>query len=148
MKNILFFTVLFTSFTAFSQMHYPITWTTSVDKISATEYDLVTTANIGSGWHLYAQSVPENGPIATTFTFETTENYTKVGNTTEGNGHETHDPVFDMVIKYFEGKATFKQRIKVKNGEAMTVHANVRFMMCNDKNCLPPKTEKLVFEIK
>lgn len=148
MKNILLFTILFTSFSAFSQMHYPITWTTSVNRISDVEYDLVATANIGPGWHLYAQSVPENGPISTSFTFEPNDDYQKMGNTTEGEGHKAHDPVFDMVIKYFERKATFTQRIKVKNGEATTVHAKVRFMMCNDTNCLPPKNEEIVFKIE
>ena len=67
----LIFLLAFDSFTiGHSQILDPVKWTTSVEKISDTEYKLIAKASIESGWHLYSQNVPEDGPIPTTFTYD------------------------------------------------------------------------------
>ncbi len=145
------FTILFIltlSFTATAQIFKPVKWVTSVEKISDTEYTLIATATIDSGWHLYSQTVPEDGPIPTTFSFKGNDNYSKKGNTKEGKGHEVDDKVFNMKIKYFDKKASFKQRIKVKATGEFEIKATVEFMVCNDSQCLPPNEIDLVFTIK
>ena len=71
MKNIFFFLFLTFSLGIFSQIEDPLQWSTSVEKVSDTEFILVATATIEEGWHLYSQDVPEDGPIPTTFTFDT-----------------------------------------------------------------------------
>jgi len=146
----LFTTILFIltiSFSATSQILKPVKWTTSVKKTSDTEYTLIATATIDSGWHLYSQTVPENGPIPTTFSFKGNDNYLKKGNTKEEKGHEIDDKVFNMRIKYFETKATFKQRIKLKTTDNFEIKAIVEFMVCNDSQCLPPNEIDLVFKL-
>ncbi|MCF8275006.1 MAG: cytochrome C biogenesis protein [Flavobacteriaceae bacterium] len=148
MKSVIFIFV----FTAFSftnaQILEPVKWTTSTTKISGTEYELVATASIESKWHLYSQTVPEDGPIATTFTFENNGKFLKKGNTIEEKGHMVDDPVFEMQIKFFENKASFKQRIKLKSKAPFKVAATVEFMVCDDSRCLPPTEVDLVFDIK
>lgn len=136
------------SFGVQAQIFDPVKWETSVVKISETDYDLVATAKIESGWHLYSQTVPEDGPIATTFTFEGNENYQKRGNTKEGAGHEVDDKVFNMRIKYFEEKAIFKQRIRVTGKKSIQIEGIVEYMVCDDASCLPPKEVDLVFLVK
>jgi hypothetical protein len=148
MKNLILIIALVFSVATYSQIHNPVSWATSVEKISDTEYELVVTATIQGEWHLYSQSVPENGPIPTSFVFEGNANYLKKGNTKEGEGHTVDDPVFNMRIKYFGHKATFKQRIKLKSQDNFNVNAVVEFMVCNDTQCLPPKEVDLKFEIK
>ena len=147
MKKIILILVLAISFSGFSQIHDPVKWSTSVNKISDTEYELIATATIEGKWHLYSQSVPENGPIPTLFTFTSNPNYLKKGNTKEGKGHTIDDKVFEMRIKYFDKKAEFKQRIKLKSTNAFKVNAIVEFMVCNDTNCLPPTEVDLVFSV-
>ena len=112
-KLILFLTLISVTFTSFSQIHDPINWSTTVEKISDTEYDLVVNASIEENWHLYSQGVPEDGPIPTAFVFEITEDFELVGDTSEEEGHTIDDPVFGMKIKFFENNAVFKQRIKL-----------------------------------
>lgn len=147
MKKIVLLVVLAISFSGFSQIHDPVKWSTSVKKISSSEYELIATATIQGEWHLYSQQVPEGGPIATTFTYSPNKNYLKKGNTKEGKGHTVNDKVFNMKIKYFGKKASFKQRIKVKSKEKFTVNGVVEFMVCNDTNCLAPKEVDLEFKI-
>ncbi|WP_053977027.1 protein-disulfide reductase DsbD domain-containing protein [Mangrovimonas xylaniphaga] len=147
MKKILALLVLCISFNASAQIFDPVKWSTSVVKISDTEYDLIATATIEEHWHLYSQDVPENGPRPTKFVFENNGQYLKKGNTKEGAGHEVDDPIFEMRIKYFDNQADFKQRIRLKSKESFTVKGTVEFMVCNDTQCLPPKEVDLEFKV-
>ncbi|WP_299528096.1 LptF/LptG family permease [uncultured Lutibacter sp.] len=146
-KIFLLLSLLIFSISTFSQIHDPVKWSTSVENISDSEYDLIIQATIDSGWHLYSQKVPDNGPIATTFVFEKNENYELVGNTSEEKGHTTFDSVFEMKIKYFENKAVFKQRIKTLSKNASVIIGEVEFMVCDDTSCLPPTFIDLNFQI-
>jgi len=148
MKRLSLIIVLMITTIGFSQIHNPIKWSTSVKKISDTEYELIATANIENGWHLYSQTVAEGGPIPTTFTYNSNKNYLKKGNTKEDEGSTVNDKVFDMRIKYFDKKAEFKQRIKLKTEKSFTIEGTVEFMVCNDTNCLPPTEVDLIFNIK
>lgn len=148
MKNIFIFLFLTFSLGIFSQIEDPLKWATSVEKISDTEFVLVSTATIEDGWHLYAQDVPEDGPIATSFTFENPKNrYSLKGNTTEQEGVTVDDPVFDMKIKFFENTATFKQKIQTAS-DINVIKGVVEFMVCDDTKCLAPTEIELVFHLK
>ncbi len=148
MKKILYLAAIFCVSIMQAQMLEPVSWDTTVNKISDTEYELVATAKIDKGWHLYSQNVPEDGPVPTVFTFESNGKYLKKGNTSEEEGHTVNDPIFEMKIKYFDTKANFKQRIKLKAKAPFTVNATVEFMVCDDSRCLPPTEADLTFEIK
>lgn len=130
-----------------SQILKPVKWSTSVEKVSDTESVLIATATIDAHWHLYSQNVPEDGPVATLFTYKGNGNYLKKGNTTEEVGHVVDDPVFGMKIKYFADKTVFKQRIRTKTSEKFNVDATVEFMVCDDEKCLPPTEVDLVFNV-
>lgn len=130
-----------------AQILDPVKWTTSVKKISDTEYDLISKAAIEDKWHLYSQEVPDNGPLPTNLTFEENSAYKLVGKAKESEGHTLHDPVFDMVITFFENSATFTQRIKLTGDKGTTIKGEVEFMVCDDTRCLPPSYVDLVFQI-
>lgn len=129
-----------------AQIHNPVTWETSVEKIAEQEFNLIITADIEQGWHLYSQKVPDGGPIPTTINIEVdTDNYELIGSPEEGEGHEEYDNVFDMDIKYFEGRAVFKQKIKLLNNDTIDIKGVLEFMVCDDTNCLPPTEVDLAF---
>ncbi len=129
------------------QVLKPVKWTTSVEKASDTEYILIAKASIEEGWHLYSQNVPEDGPIATVFTFETNKDFELNGKVSEDKGKTVDDPVFMMKIKFFENNAEFKQRIKVLNKELSIVKGEVEFMVCDEERCLPPTYVDLEFNL-
>lgn len=132
---------------SFAQIHDPVKWSTSIQKISETEYDLIVTATIEAKWHLYSQNVPADGPIPTSFSFKTSPDFKLIGKTTEEKGVSSYDPIFEMQIKYFENKATFKQRIKVLSDKSFKIAGTVEFMVCDDASCLPPTEIDLAFLI-
>lgn len=136
------------SFNLFAQVFEPVKWETTTVKISDTEYELVTTATIDQGWHLYSQDVPDGGPIETHFSYKTDAAYQLINSTLEEEGKTIDDPVFEMKIKFFERKAEFRQRIKVLNNELSVVEGEVEFMVCDDSKCLPPNYVELKFNLK
>jgi thiol:disulfide interchange protein DsbD len=148
MKNLIIIIALVFSANLFAQIHDPVKWSTSVEKISDTEYELVATAVIQGEWHLYSQNVPENGPIPTSFSYKSNGKFFKKGNTKEEEGQTIDDRVFNMRIKYFGKKAVFKQRVKLKSATSFKINVVVEFMVCNDTQCLPPKEVDLVFIIE
>lgn len=147
MKNFILILALAIGFNAFSQIHDPVKWSTAVEKMSDTEYILVANATIEPGWHLYSQKVPENGPIPTTFTFETEDSVELVNKVIEEEGVTIDDPVFNMRIKFFGNSASFRQHIKIVNKELSLVKGEVEFMVCDDTRCLPPAYIDLDFDL-
>ena len=131
-----------------SQIHDPIKWSTSVEKISSVELDLIIKASIKKNWHLYSQSVPKGGPVPTSFLFNSSPYYELIGNVSEGKGDTVNDMVFNMKIKYFENTAIFKQRIKIKTEKSFKIIGEAEYMVCDDNNCLPPTLVDLDFSIE
>lgn len=150
MKKILIVLILLLGLQTQAQIFDPVKWTTSVEKISESQFDLIITATLDDGWHMYSQNeVGDDGPMPTKFSFKDSLNtYQLVGKVTEGKGHTEYDKVFEMVIKYFEKEAVFKQRINVLTDEKIVINEVVNFMVCDDTTCLPPTDIDLTFTIK
>lgn len=128
-----------------AQIFDPVKWAFTVENRTATSADLVLTAAIDKGWHLYSQHLDGDGPVPTTFSFKQLGTATLKGAVTEGKGKVELDPNFDMQLKYFEGTARFIQKIAL-TPNATEVKGEVEFMVCDDKRCLPPSVEE--FEVK
>lgn len=132
----LFYLLLLITTSTYSQIVEPVKWTTKTQKISDSEYDLIINATIEQNYHLYAQKVPDNGPLPTIFIFEKSAQYELIGATTEDKGHTAYDPTFGLNIKYFDTKATFIQRIKVKTKNKFSILGEIEYMTCNDSKCV------------
>jgi len=139
-RKLWIFILLFFSFSlAEAQILEPVKWTFSSKKISATEAELIFTATIDKGWHLYSQDIPADGPVPTEFVFDKSNYYTLSGKVLEPKPISEKDPNFDnMVLKYFSTKAIFKQKIKLLHNKPFFAKGTVTFMCCNDVSCLPP----------
>lgn len=146
-KTLVFIALFFVQYYISAQILEPVKWSTSVENISDNQYKLITKATIDAGWHLYSQDVPEDGPIATSFTYTDDNGALKMlGNTSEEEGHTVDDPVFNMKIKFFENSATFEQLVEISQG-INTINGFVEFMVCDDSRCLPPTEVDLVFNL-
>ncbi len=132
---------------ATAQIHKPVVWETSVEKINDSDYNLIISATIEDGWHLYSQNVPEGGPIATSISItEDEEKFQLIGKPSEDEGREEFDNVFRMKIKFFEEKASFKQKIRLLTNEEIKIEGTLEFMVCDDTFCLPPTEVDISFE--
>ncbi|WP_017256984.1 protein-disulfide reductase DsbD family protein [Pedobacter arcticus] len=131
---------------AFAQILKPVTWSYSSEAIGEKEANIVITAKIDKGWHVYSQYIEEGGPIPTSFTFVKSADYELLGKPLESpKAVSAYDSNFAMQISWHEHIAVFKQKIKLKKPE-VTVKGTLEFMVCNDKQCLPP--EEVEFDVK
>jgi thiol:disulfide interchange protein DsbD len=53
-----------------------------------------------------------------------------------------------MRVKYFESKAQFKQRVKLKDKAPLVIKSEVSYMVCNNSKCIMPDPALLVFNLK
>jgi len=121
-----------------AQIQEPIKFRTELKKISDTEAELVFNATIDAGWHLYSTDLPEDGPVSATINFDKMEGAELVGKLTpQGKVVEHFDNMFEMTLRYFEGKGSFVQKVKFTGG-AYTLKGYLQYGACNDENCLPP----------
>ncbi|CAM1334731.1 Cytochrome C biogenesis protein [Tenacibaculum aestuariivivum] len=132
---------------SYGQIHNPVKWTTIVERISDYESELIAIATLDDEWHIYSQEIGEGGPIPTLFSFAGDKRYLKKGNTKEEEGYIIDDEIFNMRIKYFDNKAVFKQRVRLKTNEKFVIKGTVEFMVCSNETCLPPKEVDLSFAI-
>lgn len=128
----------------FAQIQNPVSWSATSKKIADKTYEINLTANIDNGWHIYSQTTPEGGPIPTSITFTKNPLLTLEGNAKEVGKMEKHiEPLFGNIdVKQFSNKVEFVQKVKLKAPVKTSVNVAVEFMVCNDKQCLPPSTRK------
>jgi thiol:disulfide interchange protein DsbD len=140
--------LLLTTLFAQSQIVEPVKWSFSQNKVSETEYEVVLTAKIDKGWHLYSTDLPEGGPIKTSFYFENLKDAELVGAIVANKESvEKFDNSFQMDLRYFEDEVSFTQKIKLTGANGM-VSGYVEFMSCNDETCTPPMEQEFSFELK
>ena len=148
MKKLIILSLSLLSFFGLNaQQQNPITWSASYKSISATEGEIIIAPKIEKDWHTYSQKVTADGPVATSFKFTESKQYTLVGKTEEGNVNEEFDKAFGAKIFVVTEKSTFKQKVKFAKG-AFNVAIKVEFMCCNDMMCLPPKTIDLTVKVQ
>lgn len=123
---------------AVSQIFDPVTWSFRYEKTAADTYEIVINATIEKDWHIYSMDVPD-GPIPTTFRFDTASSYTLEGDPFEATPpEEKFDSAFGFNIKSFSNAAEFRQKI-VSSSPSFTVSGELTFSSCNDETCTPPK---------
>lgn len=121
-----------------AQIYDPVKWSFSSKKIADKEFDLIITAKIEKGWHVYSQFIAEGGPIPTSFKFTPSSAYKLKGKVTESpEAVSAFDKNFDMQISWHKDQVDFKQRILLSESKT-TVSGVLEFMVCNDERCLPP----------
>ena len=137
-KNKLFAFLLFTciSFTAGAQ----VTWNFTAKSLGNNTWELHCTATIGAGWHIYSQFTPDGGPVPTELTFSPNPILEKQGVAKEQGKLEQHnEPLFGVDVKQFSNKVDFIQSVKIRAKVKTSVTGKLKYMACNDSQCLPPK---------
>ena len=132
----------------FAQQLDPAKWTYSVKETSATEAELVFTAKIDDGWHLYSQYTDPAGPLPIVFEFTKSADYELVGKVQEPKPHEEMDPLFDCVVKSFSGTVVFRQKVKRLSDKDFTVNGVLSYQMCNNGSCIAPEDRDFSFKVK
>lgn len=127
-----------------AQILKPVKWSYASKKVNDSEAVVFIKATIDNGWHLYSQHVKEGGPIKTTFTFTPSKEYIRNGKTLEPKPKTSYEQVFKMEVSYFDNMVVFQQKVKL-TGTSANVKGTIEYMVCDNKQCLPP--EEVAFSI-
>lgn len=118
-----------------------VSWSFSAKKIADKTYEVHLTPTVQAPWHIYSQTSPEGGALPTVFSFNKNPLVTLDGKVKEvGRIVSKYEEVFEVTVKYFEGKADFVQVVKLKSTVKTNLTGSVEFMACNEEQCLPPQT--------
>ena len=146
-KIITLFSVIWITVSAAAQIQDPVDWSYSVKKVSADTYTFTATANIEGDWHIYSQTTGKGGPVPTKINFNKNPLITVVGATKEvGQVKQVYDDLFKTTVRYIGETATYTQTLKVRGGVKTNISGFVAYMVCDDRQCLPPS--KKTFDLK
>ena len=133
---------------AMAQIQDPIKFKTEWKNVSNDEAEIIFSATLDEGWHVYSTELGDGGPISATFNVDSKSGIETVGKLTpRGNEINKMDPIFDMKVRYFEGKATFVQKLKITD-KNYKITGYLEYGACNDENCLPPTSVDFTFSGK
>ncbi len=137
-KVILLFQLLLVVILANAQMMNPVKFTSTLKTNGTAEAEIVFSGKIQPGWHVYSTGLGADGPISASFNVSKKDGVELVGKL-QAKGHEISkfDPLFEMKLRYFEGSATFVQKIKFTKPN-YSIDAYLEYGACSDQNCLPP----------
>lgn len=124
-----------------------VRWKSSVEHLEGDDYRIVLEASIPAPYHMYDMGPYEGGPNATAISFADAEGVELTGGVEQLSVPERHyDAAFGMEIGTFSGRARFAQRAKLTAAQAR-IEAQIEWMICDDKSCLPPDDTQLTIRI-
>ena len=121
-----------------AQIKDPVKFKTEFNTLSDTEAEIVFTAAIDKGWHVYSTELGDGGHISATFNVDKTSGIELLGKLKPvGKEVATFDKLFEMKVRYFENTAKFIQKVKLTGG-AYEIEGYLEYGACDDESCLPP----------
>ena len=137
--------LLLTTIMLQAQILDPVSFRTEFNKVSDDVAEIVFTATIDPGWHIYSTDLGEGGPISASFNLERATGAHEDGKLLPvGNEQAVYDKLFGMDVRYFEKTAKFVQRVRLEGG-TYRLEGYLEYAACNDQNCLPPSEVPFMF---
>ena len=109
-------------------------------RVSQELIDIVFSADIQRGWHVYGTNIDEGGPTRAAFNIDSSEGVEPVGKLRGGPGAIAgYDETFAMNVSWYEGRAQFTQRVRLTS-PTYKLNGYLEWGACNDQTCLPPQS--------
>ena len=125
------------------QMMDPVHFSSQLKMLEGGEAEIVFSATIDDGWHVYSTDLGSDGPIAATFNVVKMDGAETVGKLKpRGNVVKQFDKMFDMELRFFEHRATFVQKIRFTKPK-YDIDCYLEYGACNDEMCMPPSQVEL-----
>ena len=125
------------------QMMDPVHFTSQLKMLEGDEAEIVFSATINDGWHVYSTDLGNDGPISATFNAVKMDGVETVGKLKpRGSVIKQFDKMFDKEVRFFEHKATFVQKVRFTKPQ-YTIDCYLEYGACNDEMCMPPSQVEL-----
>lgn len=147
-KFLIFVLVNFIAVSLFAQSGTKVKWEFSSKKIADKKYEVRLVATIQPGWHMYSQNQSADAIVLpTAIKFVNNPLVVLNGKPKEvGKLFDQFDKAINARSKYYSNKVEFVQTITLKSNVKTAITGEIEFMVCDDRQCLPPDVAK--FSIK
>ena len=145
-KSFLALCLFFIAYQSFGQGMKKVHLSACTNIINETEAEIVLTARLDKGWHLYAFDAGGDGTlISPAITIAANKDIVLVGNPTEKGKLETKDDAGIGPYHFYENKIIYTQKIKYK--KLTTLKITFDYQTCDEKGCLPPDYEEFTLDM-
>lgn len=135
---------LFTVCSMHAQIVKAVSWTSSQKMTSDTEGVMKFTATIEPGYHMYDMNVTD-GPTPLSFNWTKLDGVKLVGAPTPSKAPiKQYDDTFGTDLSWWTESVTLTQKF-VATKENFVIEGYIKYMLCNDENCIPPTNEDFKF---
>ena len=133
-------TTLFVALTAWAQMADPVHFRSELKMLQGDEAEIIFSATIDPGWHVYSTDIADDGPTRATFHADKLEGAKLVGSLKpRGNVKEQFEEMFGTTLRFFENKGAFVQKVQFTKPH-YDISGYLEYGACNDEMCMPPTT--------
>jgi thiol:disulfide interchange protein DsbD len=138
-KYLILVLTLLISAVVFGQKIPPAKWSYTVDKKEVKVGDIVEvtfSTPVPKGYHIYSNDYGDCPPKKSVFMYEKHLSYQLVGSAKPIGSHHYEDDVFECEVADFEGKAEFRQKVKVLASN-LNIVGLLEYQMCtSDGMCV------------
>jgi thiol:disulfide interchange protein DsbD len=140
--------LLFFTLSLQAQSASKVSWKYSAKKLNGDQYEIRLSATIQSGWHLYSQNQTKDAiALPTSIQFNKNPLVTIIGKVKEvGKMYDEVEKATKTRSRFYKENVEFVQVISLKGTTKTAISGEIEFMVCDDKQCLPPETVK--FSVK
>ena len=132
--------VLATCLVGWAQMADPVHFSSDLKMLEGNQAEIVFTATIDPGWHVYSTDISDDGPTRATFHADKLEGAELVGKLKpRGQVKEEFDEMFGTTLRFFENQGAFVQKIRFTKPK-YDISCYLEYGACNDEMCMPPTT--------
>ena len=123
---------------SFAQIKEPVHFTSQLKELKGGEAELIFSATIDPGWHVYSTGLGSDGPISASFHDDKMDGVETVGKLqARGKEIKQFDKLFEMELRFFEQAVTFVQKVRFTKPD-YDIDCYLEYGACNDEACLPP----------
>jgi thiol:disulfide interchange protein DsbD len=141
---ILWTSFIFAQIGGMPKMEDPVKWTSNIEKVSDTEYNLVFKATIENQWHLYSQYNPDGASLPIEFYSDQADSlFTFEGKALESPTEKAYNKEFKKEEIFFSHNAMLKQRIKLKDKNIKNIEVTIYGQACKEACIQLEETFKL-----
>lgn len=134
--------VLLAALPAMAQIMTPVKWSQKIVMKGDDKGEVVFTATIAPGWHMYSNDVDPNiGPSPLSISFPTLKGVKLNGGLRpSAKPHVQYDDMFEAELRWWTNSVSISQRFTATEPD-FKIAGNISFSACNDQNCIPPSKE-------
>ena len=131
---------VFAVLSVWAQMADPVHFRSELKMLQGDEAEIVFSATIDPGWHVYSTDISDDGPTSATFHADKLEGAELVGKLKpRGQVKEEFDEMFGTTLRFFENQGAFVQKIRFTKPK-YDISCYLEYGACNDEMCMPPTT--------